>query len=101
MEAVEKAVPAHEHWDVDSANPEILTGEEDDGDDEDDDVEIDCQQFIMYVISCKQWAWFYVYVQVEDIINFEIYFWLFVKIDFWNNICLIETNQRMEKQQWD
>ena len=40
--------------DVDSANPEILTVQEDEEGDEDGDVEIGISRFTMYVISCKQ-----------------------------------------------
>ena len=51
--------------DVDSENPEILTFEEFEDGDEDDDVEIDISRFTMYVLSCMQWAWFYLYVEYK------------------------------------
>ena len=40
--------------DIDSSYPEILTVQEDEDGDEDNDVQIDIQRFTMFVISCKQ-----------------------------------------------
>ena len=51
--------------DVDSANPEILTVQEDEEGDEDGDVEIGISRFTMYVISWKQWAWLHLYVRYK------------------------------------